>query len=252
MRTVLFSDSHVGHDIAQYLLGTFPHDIAAVVVHADNEIAELAKAHGVPIQIFRDEESLIKQLPPDLDLGILAWWPRILKNELLGLTRLGFINTHPSLLPWNKGKHYNFWAIVEGAPFGVSLHMIDDGIDTGPIIAQREIPFDWTDTGQTLFNKAQAQMVELFRDTWPAIRLGNFSGRSQNPAHGSFHKAAELENASHIELDKPYLGRELLNLLRARTFPPHPACWFEDGGREFEIRVEIRPSFGRKKQVGPD
>ena len=58
---------------------------------------------------------------------------------------------------------------------------------------------------------------------------------------GSFHLAKELDRASYIELDKNYCARDLLNLVRARTFDGHPACSFkEKNGEEFEVRIEIR------------
>ena len=55
----------------------------------------------------------------------------------------------------------------------------------------------------------------------------------------SFHLRNELKHASEIDLSKQYTGRELINLLRARTFPPYPGCWFRDKEKKYEIRVLI-------------
>jgi methionyl-tRNA formyltransferase len=175
----------------------------------------------------------------DIDILILAWWPYIIKDPLIGLPGIGTLNFHPSYLPHNRGKHYNFWALVEEAPFGVSLHFIDESIDSGDIAFQSRISTSWQDTGETLYHKAQTAILRLFEENFPAIKQGDIPRQPQDLKQGSFHRSDELEPASEILLDKKYTGRELLNILRARTFPPHPGCRFTDQGETFEVRVQI-------------
>jgi methionyl-tRNA formyltransferase len=241
MRLLLLADHRVGLEITQYLIEHFPQDFALVVTTAENDIFYESRKRKIPVQVFDTNEALAAQLAnSEIDLGVLAWWPKIIQGQLLELPRLGFINTHPSLLPYNRGKHYNFWAIVEEAPFGVSLHCVDDGIDSGDIVAQDRIAYDWRDTGGSLYGKAQEAMVRLFCSTYPRLRQGQFQRYPQETNRGSFHRASELEPASRLQLETSYGGREILNLLRARTFPGHPGCWFEENGERFEVRIEIR------------
>lgn len=242
MRLALFADGEVGAQIAGFLLDHYRQDVAVVVVTCEGAISSMARAADVPVLCFVDEARLIDELPEAIDLGMLAWWPRILKEALLGVPRLGFINTHPSMLPFNRGKHYNFWALVEQAPFGVTLHRVDPGIDSGAIVAQQAIAYDWTDTGRTLFHKAQLAMVDLFKRIWPSLRTGSVPSTPQAEGVGSFHRASELDAASRIDLDRQYRARDLLNMLRARTFLPHPGCWFEEDGQRYEIAIDIRKS----------
>src|SRR5579872_2578700 len=82
-------------------------------------------------------------------IGILAWWPYILKEPQLKLPARGWLNFHPGYLPYNRGKHPNFWCLVDETPCGVSLHFIDEGVDTGEVIAQEVVPVSWEDTGET-------------------------------------------------------------------------------------------------------
>src|SRR6266480_5194701 len=105
----------------------------------------------------------------DAEIVILAWWPHILKGELLDLGQRLMLNLHPSLLPHGRGKDPNFWAIVEERPFGVTIHHVDAGIDAGEIAFQREIPHGWEDTGKTLYEKAIAALVDLFCANYPRI-----------------------------------------------------------------------------------
>lgn len=242
MKLVLFADGNVGQAICSWMIDQWPDDLALVVTTTDNTISSSARAKGIATCQFVSTQqvaTVCDELGLRIDLGLLAWWPKIVDRALLELPTHGFINTHPSLLPFNRGKHYNFWAIVEEAPFGVTLHRVDTGVDTGDIVAQQAIPYTWLDTGQSLYEKASIAMVDLVRQTYRDLRTLDFPSRPQTADVGSFHRAKELDIASEIHLDEIYTGRQLINLLRARTFPPHPACWFRDGEEKFEIRVSI-------------
>lgn len=240
MKLALLADGSVGAKFARFLLDKYPDDLSLIVTTQINDIYREAVAKGIRACNFETEEKVLEQIESGVDLGILAWWPYILKTPLLEAPRMGFVNTHPSLLPHNRGKHYNFWALVEQAPFGVSLHEVDAGVDSGAIISQLLIDYGWCDTGETLYYKAQAAMLQLLTEIYPALRKGQITSTPQDGETGSFHRASELESASKIDLDKNYLARELLNLLRARTFEGHPGCWFDDGGSRYEIAITIR------------
>ena len=151
----------------------------------------------------------------------------------------GYINTHPSLLPFNRGKHYNFWALVEQVPFGVSLHFIDSGIDTGDIVFQMPIDYNWCDTGETLYVKAQNAMVRLFMEKYSLIRVGKYNKKPQNLKLGSYHHSSEIDKECEINLDNKYQARHLINVIRARTFEGHPSCFFWENGIKYEIKIKI-------------
>ena len=237
------ADQYVGMEITKWLLSEHRRDIVLVVTTSDNEILNLAKnfeVNHLVFHSFNQVESFIKNLGIEVDIGILAWWPKIVKQPLLSLPKHGFINTHPSFLPYNRGKHPNFWALVEQCPFGVSLHFITEGIDDGDILAQVHIPYTWEDNGESLYEKAKSAMIELFKSSYIDIKKLTFNRKKQDLGIGSFHFANEIDKVSQINLDGVYKARDLLNLLRARTFPSLPACWFRDGSDEYEVRIEIK------------
>lgn len=240
LRVMLMADQLVGECIANYVIENYPDDLTLIVTTRVNEIYRKAREKKIPVCIFDSEANIIERLGGNIDLGVLAWWPKIIKAPLLRVATHGFLNTHPSLLPHNRGKHYNFWAIVEEAPFGVTLHFVDSGVDTGDILAQSKISYDWTDDGESLHRKAQIEIIQLFCDTYQRLRVGCYKAVQQIPDQGSFHRASELEQASKIDLDAKYLARDLLNLLRARTFKGHPGCWFEETGNRYEISLKIK------------
>jgi cephalosporin hydroxylase/methionyl-tRNA formyltransferase len=243
MNNLFLCDGLVGLHICRWLIDHYKEDVGLLVTISDNQIKQAAKEAEVACMSVRDKRQLLNDIQTYgqiFDWGFLIWWPWIIDTDLISLPRNGFINTHPSLLPYNRGKYPNFWAIVEGAPFGVSLHIVDSGIDSGDIIAQLPIPYGWEDNGASLYEAATRAIVDLFKETYPKIRQGKFSRTPQDPTKGSFHFSKELDSASRIDLEKRYLARDLLNLLRARTFPGYPACWFQDEGETYEVRVVIK------------
>jgi methionyl-tRNA formyltransferase len=230
-------------EITRWLVTNFREDVGLLVTIADNEVAAIARQAEIRSLVFQSSSQvadLAKSAGLSFDLGLLAWWPKIIRAPLLSLPRRGFVNTHPSLLPYGRGKHYNFWSIVDRVPFGVSLHTVDEGIDSGGIVAQAELSYDWEDTGGSLHRKATEAMLKLVQETYPVLRKLDFAAQPQDLSSGTFHQASELEAASLIDLDKTYIARDLLNLLRARTFAGYPACVFSDGDAAYEVRVDIK------------
>ena len=247
MKLLLFAAGNVGYQIAKFL-GDNREPLSGLVLDSKDNVglnSFIIEASGIdPQRVIYSQDiydpnivSLLKDW--QADLGVLAWWPYIIREPILTITRLGVLNFHPSYLPYNRGKNYNFWSLVEDTPFGVTLHFISSGVDSGDIAFQSRIEKNWEDTGKTLYEKAQVEIVRLFVDNFPMIKQGNIPRIPQDLSQGSYHKASELDSASFIDLEKSYKARDLLNILRARTFPPYPGSWFKDDNQEYEVRVEI-------------
>lgn len=240
IKTILMADGSTGLKITNFLMENFFDDISMVITTEINDITKIAKEFQVPTVVFRSTSQLMDLLPSMCDIGVLAWWPKVIEEELVAVPKRGFFNTHPSFLPYGKGKHPNFWAIIEKTPYGVSIHKVDEGVDTGPIVARQELRHSWLDTGQSLHVRATEAIVELFKTTYPLLRQGELEFIPNDTRVGTFHFASELEVASQIKLDQGYVARDLLNLLRARTFDGYPACWFTEDGIKYEVSLRIR------------
>ena len=173
-------------------------------------------------------------------LGVLAWWPHILKGPVVDVPQKGWINLHPGYLPFNRGKNPNFWCLKEGTPCGAALHFIDHGIDTGPVIARARIETGWEDTGESIHRKCRDLAVQLFKDNFDAIADGSWRPTPQPVEEGTSHRGGEMDVASEITLDATYSARQLLNLVRARMFPPHRTAFFRDSGRTYSVQVTIK------------
>lgn len=103
------------------------------------------------------------------------------------------VNLHISLLPWNRGASPNFWSFVDDTPKGVTIHYVDDGLDTGDIIFQKEMVFDEDkESFSTTYKKLNEEIVDLFMQNFVEIYNGNITSRKQE-GEGSYHSIKMFE-----------------------------------------------------------
>jgi methionyl-tRNA formyltransferase len=240
---VVFADSYVGEKVVSWLVENFSEDKFLIFTTEKNSITEICIKNEIPTEVFVNEDAALKIINKynyQFKIGFLVWWPKIITSKMFSITEYGFVNTHPSLLPFSRGRNYNFWTIVEESPFGVSIHCVEEGIDNGDIIAQKEIDYCWIDTGGSLFKKARIEMIKLFKDNYVAIRDVNFIRKKQDLSKGSVHYGNELESACEIDLNAQYVAKNLINLFRARTMEGYPGCYFFKDDKKYEIQISIK------------
>ena len=115
-----------------------------------------------------------------VDLVVLAGFMRILKGEFLRVFRDRVINIHPSLLPSFPGLDAWKQALDYGVKFtGVTVHFVDQGIDTGPIIAQETVPILQGDTAETLHKRIQEAEHRLYPTAVAALARGDVAVRGR-------------------------------------------------------------------------
>lgn len=133
------------------------------------------------------------------DIIVSHGYRYIISPEILRAFPGQMINLHISLLPWNRGADPNLWSFVERTPKGVSIHNIDEGVDTGAILAQEEVEFECLEshTLATTYKALQARLERLFRKHWPEISLCERVAMPQRPG-GSFHRKADRERIQHL------------------------------------------------------
>lgn len=246
---IVLASDYVGFKVVEHLASR---GVAPVLVGLDPgdrggynaKIAQAVRSTGADTALVETgdlaREDLLDRLARNRPtLGILAWWPRILKGRLLSLPERGWLNFHPSLLPYNRGKNPNFWCLVDETPCGVSLQFIDEGVDTGPVVARAAVPVSWEDTGETIYHRCRERILDLFKEHFDDIVSGKRVGEPQDLSKGSTHRFEEMNEASCIDLDRSYTARRLFNIIRARTFPPHPTAYFREGGRRYAVRIRI-------------
>jgi len=240
MRTIFLGNNWLGWKVLQWLVNQNEH-IVGLVLHPHDQqkfgeeilsTVELPETRVFDGSRLREPELLdaIRSLEPDIGISIMFGY--ILKTEFLDTFPGGCINLHPAYLPYNRGAHPNVWSIIDGTPAGTTLHYIDAGIDTGKIIAQREVPIEPVDTGKTLYEKLEQASLELFIEIWPTFKQLNVETAEQPGGKSTYHQVRDIESLDEIHLDRDYKARDLINLIRARTFPPYNGAYFKVGGRK--------------------
>jgi methionyl-tRNA formyltransferase len=196
----------------------------------------------------------ITEYPPDAiafcdyDLVVLYFYPHILKAEHIDAPRYGIINCHNSYLPYNRSANANVWSIIDQDSIcGVTIHKIDEGIDTGNILARKVVDVSPVDTGKSLYYKLERSAYDLWIEYWPVLEsliesTGTLPpGIVQDESYATYHKRSDLNEIDDLE---SYLGyytsRELIDILRARTFPPYKGAYIRDeNGRKIYVRIEL-------------
>lgn len=189
---------------------------------------------------FREAESIdaLKSLKPAYLLSV--HFPYIIPKEVLEIPRIGALNLHPAYLPYNRGWHTPTWAILNGTPYGATLHWIDEGIDTGPIALRRPLEIFPSDTAHSLYQRVLALEEEVFREAIPLMASYRLP-RIPQETNGTIHTKKDIEKIQKLDLQKQATIEELLTLLRALTTNKwSEAAYFIKNGVRYRVRIEIR------------
>lgn len=247
MRILYLGNNWVGWQVLKLLVHQ-EEQIVGLVLHSPERQrygSEILSAADLPAdRVFygdtlhhQDILHRIEALHPDIALSVFFGY--ILQPSFLRIPAKGCLNLHPAFLPYNRGAYPNVWSIVEGTPAGVTLHYVDEGIDTGDIVAQRQVPVRPTDTGERLYRRLEQACVDLFQRAWPLVRSGQASRIPQDKGSGTFHRVRDVERLDNIDLERSYTARELIDIIRARTFPPHRGAYFEHQGWRIYLQLEL-------------
>lgn len=150
------------------------------------------------------------------DLVVSFGYRHLLRESALRSARRTPVNLHISYLPYNRGAHPLFWASFEGTPVGVTIHEIDAGVDTGPIICQQLVPIAEDDTFASGYVKIMSAIEAMFVANWPSIEAGTYQAAPQS-GPSTKHRVRDLpEGFSWSERIVPTIAR-----LRGREAPQH-------------------------------
>jgi len=175
------------------------------------------------------------------DVIVVAAFGQILPKTVLALPRLGCINIHPSLLPRFRGASPVASAILAGDDFsGVSLMVMDEGLDTGPVLARAQLPVLARDTTGSLTAKLSWLGAQLLGEVLVGWSRGELAPQPQNESKATYcHPIAKEEG----EIDWRQSARDIWR--RVRAFDPWPGCYTRWRGRSLKI-IEAAPLAGEQ------
>ena len=177
----------------------------------------------------------------------------ILPGAIIDIPSHGSVNVHGGLLPEYRGGHVMQWAIINGeTETGVTLHYMDEGIDTGPIIASGRFPITWQDDAVSVRNNLQKTGKELIKTWWPQISTGTAPRLVQDESVARYYR---LRTSDDGEIHWSQSSSSIYNLVRALVFP-WPGAFTFLRGKKIVIRStdtlesQNNPIAGMVKETG--
>ena len=241
------------------------HDVVAVYTQPDKPAGRgralafsaakrVALEHEVPVMqppSFREPgaiESLARLRP---DVVVVAAFGMILPPGVLAIPPLGCLNIHPSLLPRHRGPSPIEGAILAGDEWtGVSIILMDEGVDTGAILSQRKVAIEPQDTAESLTTKLAQASAQLLGDTLPLWYSRNLAPTPQQEEGATYTRLFSKEDG---EIDWHLPAVDIWR--RVRAFYPWPGCYTRWRGNILKV-VEAIPlpgggEPGRVKALAP-
>jgi methionyl-tRNA formyltransferase len=174
-----------------------------------------------PERIRKDHACLEELASMNLDVVVVMAYGQLLPASVLNMPKAGCVNIHTSLLPKYRGAAPIQWAIWNGDQVsGATLMLMDEGMDTGPIISKKEIPITPQTTALTLHDQLAVAGAELIRDDLEKFVQGDLEPKSQ-PSEGASHarKITKEDGLLDWKLSADYLDRQI------RALSPWPGCY---------------------------
>ena len=226
------------------------HEVAALVTQPDREkgrgqalappptkpVAESRKVSVLQFRKVRDPEAqqALRALRPELQ--VVVAFGQILPRPVIDIPPLGTVNLHASLLPLLRGAAPVQWAIATGqTETGVSTMLIDEGLDTGPILLRRALAIGPEETAAELSPRLAALGASLLVETIEGLAAGALVPQPQDHARATLAPILKKEDG---RVDWALPAKTIAN--RARGFTPWPGAFTFHEGRLLKL-VRVRP-----------
>lgn len=242
MRIGYFADGPWSHEAIKLISDTPDLEIVFIVPRNDTrdpvlkEWAEKLRVPFLPHPNVNSSEFLESIKSFDADILVSMSFNQILKKEIISFPKLGFINCHAGALPFYRGRNPLNWALINGEQsFGITVHQVDEGIDTGDIIEQRLYPISLRDTYGTLLERAIYECANVLHSALIKIQSGTASITRQHDIHpvGTYFGMRTFGDEA-VSFNWP--ARQFFNFVRAITRPgPYARCFL--GNQEYAIEA---------------
>jgi methionyl-tRNA formyltransferase len=200
-----------------------------------DRLSAAAEAAGIPVfetaRLSEPEvEAALKSQAPEL--GVMAFVQEFMSRAVLDLPEHGTIQYHPSLLPRHRGRSSINWAIIQGETrTGATIFWPDEGMDTGPVLLQRDVEIGLDDTaGSLYYDKLYPLGIDLLVESVALVKAGNAPKTVQNEAAMTYERPCQGRAA---RIDWRLSVGDIYNLIRGCD--PSPAAWTRLGEQTVKI-----------------
>jgi methionyl-tRNA formyltransferase len=212
-------------------------------------VKKLAVERQIPVvqlETFKSNEMVEKLARFEPDLIIVAAFGLILPSEVLSLPRFGCLNVHPSLLPRHRGPSPVAGAILHGDELtGVTIMLMNAGLDAGPILAQEKVGVSFMDTTGSLSSKLAEVGATLLLETMPKWVAGELKAQPQDESQATY---SEMIGSKDAEIDWRLSAVDLWR--RVRAYNPWPSCFTFCQGKRLKIHRAIPLGDAKGAQPG--
>ncbi|OBK19909.1 dTDP-4-amino-4,6-dideoxyglucose formyltransferase [Mycobacterium asiaticum] len=228
MRTLILTDNIQAHALAVELQATY--DDVDVYQTPIGQLPDVARL---------DVKERVEDIVDTYGLVFSLHCKQKFPDALLDGVRC--VNVHPGLNPYNRGWFPQVFSILDGQKVGVTIHEMDEQLDHGPIIAQRECAIESWDTSGTVYARLMQAERELVLEHFAAIRDGNYTATPM-PGEGNLNLKKDFARLRQLDLDEQGTFGQFLNRLRALTHDEFRNAWFvDDSGRKVFVRIVLEP-----------
>ncbi|HYD17079.1 MAG TPA: methionyl-tRNA formyltransferase, partial [Patescibacteria group bacterium] len=217
---------------------------------ASSPVQRRAEAAGLEVRTpssFREAAERQAFAALELDVAVVAAYGLILPEPILSAPYYGCLNVHASLLPRWRGAAPIQRAIMAGdTESGICIMQMEEGLDTGPVLARRTVRIDGATTAQTLHDALAAQGAELIVQTLAQIAAGNPPQTETQPEEGVTYAHMLTKEDGRIDWTRP--AAEIERQLRALT--PWPGVWCMQGEHRVKVlAAEIAEGKGKPGEI---
>ena len=249
-----FGDGPWAHEAFKRLVSDKTLKICFVTVRFDNrdpELIKLAEEEAIPIELSKNinsDEFLECIANYEVDLFVSMSFNQIFKERTINYPPLTTINCHAGKLPFYRGRNILNWALInDEKEFGITVHYVDVGIDTGDIILQRTYPISDDDNYATLLELAYVECAEILYDAIKQIQNGSVT-RTKHSSIDSVGMYCGMRTLGDEVIDWNSTSRELFNFVRAICKPGPMATSSLNGLPIFVNKVKQIP--GARSYIG--
>lgn len=244
-RIVLFGSIGIAKECLEKILYTHK-DIEIVGVCCKKDIPSwrneesvysFCKAKGIKIVEMREVKNL------KADIGICIRFDQLITQEIIDSFSIGIFNTHGGILPNYRGTYSNINALINGEKeYGVTLHCVDSGIDTGDIVDILKIEIQSDDTGYDLYRKGERLCFDILKKNINDLLSGKFVTISQQQLIDSGIPSKTYSMKKTIQKKKlstdDLQNKECLNIIRAFDSPFHELAYVLINNKKVYLTVK--------------
>lgn len=260
-KLLLFINGNLGLQLLDFLSEIPDIKVSAIVLNSENKltsnyhskIKQLTSERNLEALIFYHSKDLWKNVVfqnvfVESSFAISALFGHKIPPQVISHFGNRIINLHPSLLPLGRGADPIPWGIIENVQQGVTIHILSEQIDSGPILAQKELITNLSMNAGEIYEYAMYELFNLFKSILTRWLDGSLQSSVQ-PDRGSTHNSSELNQLRINILEDGAKVEEIVRLINSLTFSDGRNAIFKATNGEFwKIQVLLESTSQLKEK----